>query len=204
MIAGGSKIEADHPRHGSRKEQFCRTPASGRATPDLRREPDKHRRASLQHRHHHSAQSGSFLDAELAPKGVPLARRLTGVPPREILESKTESRVNQFVRAAEGSAIANGGRLSLKFHERQISSRTPNVKLVFMTRLSINMSKKKSIDRKQNTLFTEQSNLNFLSEKKYPIRIRFLILISLTIASWAIVLLFGYGLHELIKSIVFT
>ena len=41
-IAGGSRTGADRPRRGRRKERSCRAHVYGRATPDLRREPDKH------------------------------------------------------------------------------------------------------------------------------------------------------------------
>jgi len=77
MIAGGSRTGADRLRRDRRKELSCRARASGRATPDLHRKPDKHPSASLQRDLHSGAGRGSLLDADNVPKGVPFARRLT-------------------------------------------------------------------------------------------------------------------------------
>ena len=71
MIAGGSRTGADRLRRDRRKERYCRARASGRATPDLHRKPDKHPSASLQRDLHSGAGRGSLLDADNIPKRGP-------------------------------------------------------------------------------------------------------------------------------------
>jgi hypothetical protein len=71
------------------KERTCRARASGRATPDLRRKPDKRFSSRLSRKLHRRAASGPLLHADMAPKWVPFERRLTAIAPLTVIDDQT-------------------------------------------------------------------------------------------------------------------